>query len=93
MFYKILEKYTNLKAEHNQKQNDELKSILSIDEEVMNNFMKLFDKDVKAIHNNQELIEKDLQLLYKETDKMSNNTKIAIDHYNNFVEYLKVNFI
>lgn len=93
MINKIAEKYTQLKAEHQLLQNEENKSILHIDEEMLNNFLKLYDKDVKTIHSHQETIERDLQILYKETEKMNNNTKEAMTVYNEFVEYLKVNYL
>lgn len=89
MFYKILEKYSQIKGEHSIKQDEENKKLLAVDEEVLKNFLELYDKDVKTIHTNQEQIEKDLQFLYKETDKLANTTKSAVEIYDNFVEYLK----
>lgn len=89
MFYKILEKYSQLKSVHSLVQEDDNKKILSIDEELLKKFLELYDKDVKAIHTNQELIEKDLQFLYKEVEKLTSTTKHAVNIYDNFLEYLK----
>ena len=89
MFYKILEKYSQLKSEHNILQSEENRSLLNIDEDILRKFLALYDKDVKTIHSNQELIEKDLQFLYKETDKLCHTTKQAVNLYDNFLENLK----
>jgi hypothetical protein len=93
MFYKILEKYSRLKAEHQLVQNEESNRLLEIDNEIITKFLNLYDKDVKTIHTNQEIIKDELKLLYKETDRLVNNTKAAIDIYDNFMENLKVNKI
>jgi hypothetical protein len=87
--YKILEKYAQLKVEQNMKLDEERKNLAQMDEDLIKNFMELYDKEVKVIHSNQELIEKDLQFLYKESDKLSQNTKTAINIYDDFLEYLK----
>lgn len=89
MFYKILEKYSQLKSEHQAHQSEDANKILNIEEEVMKKFLELYDKDVKVIHSNQELIEKDLQFLNKETDKLTTTTKQAVNLYDHFLEYLK----
>jgi hypothetical protein len=87
--YKILEKYTQLKVEQNMKLDDEKRNLASLDEDLIKNFMELYDKHVKVIHTNQEHIEKDLKFLYKESDKLAQNTKTAINIYDDFLEYLK----
>jgi hypothetical protein len=89
MFYKILEKYAQLKSEHGILQSEENRSLLNIDEDILKKFMALYDKDVKTIHSNQEQIEKDLQYLYKETDKLTQTTKNAVHIYDGFLENLK----
>ena len=89
MFYKILEKYSQLKSEHNILQSEENRSMLNIDEDVLRKFLELYDKDVKTIHSNQELMEKDLQFLYKETEKMTHTTKQAVSLYDHFLENMK----
>lgn len=89
MHYQILEKYSQLKSKHNLSQEQEDKLISTYDEHVIRKFLDLYDKDVKQIHSNQEQIEKDLQCLYKESDKLANNSKEAVQVYDNFVEYLK----
>jgi hypothetical protein len=87
--FKILEKYAQIKVEQNMKLDDEKRNIAILDDELIKNFMELYDKEVKVIHSNQELIEKDLQYLYKESDKLAHNTKTAINIYDDFLEYLK----
>lgn len=89
MFNKVLEKYSQLKSEHNLLQQEDNKAILKLDEEVLIRFLELYDKDVKKIHTNQEIIDKDLQFLFKETEKLSNITKQAVTVYDGFLEYLK----
>jgi hypothetical protein len=87
--YKILEKYAQLKVEQNMKLDEDKRNLAILDEELINNFMELYDKEVKVIHSNQEQIKKDLQFLYKESDKLTQNTKSAITVYDDFLEYLK----
>jgi hypothetical protein len=89
MFYKILEKYSNLKIEHRLTQDEENKAILKIEEDVLKSVLDLYDKDVKIIHSNQEKIERDLQYLNRETDKSTQITKHAVNIYDNFLENLK----
>jgi len=89
MFYKILEKYSQLKSEHKILQLEENNYIVEIEEQLLKKFMNLYDKDVKVIHSNQELIEKDPQILYKETEKITTATKIAVSLYDEFLENLK----
>lgn len=89
MFYKILEKYSNLKFEHKLTQEEDNKSILKIEEDVLKSVLDLYDKDVKIIHSNQERIEKDLQYINRETDKFTQITKQAVNIYDNFLENLK----
>lgn len=90
MFYKILEKYSQIKTEHQITQNEENKNVLEIDNDIITKFLNLYDKDVKTIHSNQEIIKDELKLLFKESEKIVNNTKAAIDIYDNFMENLKV---
>jgi hypothetical protein len=87
--YKILEKYIQLKVDQSTKTEEENANLIQLDENIQKNFLELYDKDVKHIHNNQEQIDKDLQFLFKETDKLTSTTKIAINLYDNFLEYLK----
>lgn len=90
MFYKILEKYSQIKIDHNRKQDDENKKILEVDQNIIKNFLELYDKDIKVIHHNEELIEKDLQTLHKENEKFQIVSNQTIDLYDGFLEYLKV---
>jgi hypothetical protein len=87
--YKILEKYSQLKVEQNFRLEEDKQNLLQLEEDVLKNFLNLYDRDVKAVHYNQELIEKDIQTLYKETDKLTNTTKAAVEMYDNFLQYLK----
>lgn len=89
MFYKILEKYSNLKIEHKLTQEEDNRRILKIEEDVLKSFLDLYDRDVKIIHSNQEQIEKDLQILHRETDKFTQTTKQAVQIYDSFLENLK----
>jgi hypothetical protein len=88
--YKILEKYIHLKTDQNSKNEENTNNLLQVEEEIVKEFLNLYDKDVKTIHHNQLLIDKDLQVLYKETEKLANTTKIAVDIYDGFLDYLKV---
>ncbi len=90
MFYKILEKYSQIRIEHNSKQANENKNLIELEQEIIKNFLDLYDKDIKKIHNNEELIEKDLLTLYRENEKFQNITNQTILLYDNFMEYLKV---
>lgn len=89
MLYKILEKYSKLKTEHESQQQKENKSISEYDKEIIQNFLQLYDKDVKAIHTNEEMIEKNLQSLYHESGEFSAICKDAFNSYDNLVEYFK----
>lgn len=89
MLYKILEKYSKLKAEHDNQQQKETKSISEYDKEIIQNFLKLYDKDVKTIHTNEEIIEKNLQSLYHESSEFSAICKEAFNSYDSLVEYFK----
>jgi hypothetical protein len=89
MFYKILEKYSNLKIEHKLTQEEDNRRVLKIEEELLKSFLDLYDKDVKIIHSNQEHIDKDLQFLNRETDKFTQTTRYAVQIYDSFLENLK----
>jgi hypothetical protein len=89
MFYKILEKYSHFKIEHNTKQIQESNKIMEIEQEIIRDFLDLYDKDIKQIHQNEERIEKDLKILYKENDKFQNISNQTIEIYDNFMEFLK----
>ena len=58
MLFKILDKYSQLKKEHEIQQEKDNKIIEEHDKEIIKTFLDLYDKDVKIIHANQEKIEK-----------------------------------
>jgi hypothetical protein len=89
MFYKILEKYYNLKSKISLQKEEDQNNLLQLGEDVTKRFLDLYDQDVKVIHANQTKIVKDLEILYKETDKLSNTTKQVVETYDGFLEYLK----
>ena len=64
MFYKILEKYSHVKIDHNTKQIKESNKVMEIEQEIIRDFLDLYDKDIKQIHQNEESIEKDLKILF-----------------------------
>ena len=37
---------------------------MEIEQEIIRDFLDLYDKDIKQIHQNEESIEKDLKILY-----------------------------
>jgi len=89
MFYKILEKYSHVKIDHNTKQIKESNKVMEIEQEIIRDFLDLYDKDIKQIHQNEESIEKDLKILYKENEKFQIIFNQAVEIYDNFMEYLK----
>ncbi len=90
MFYKILEKYSHIKIDHNNKQELENNYLLELEQDVIKDFLDLYDKDIKKIHHNEELIERDLQTLHRENEKFQNISTQTIQLYDGFLEYLKV---
>ncbi len=90
MFYKILEKYSQIKIDHNSKQEFENKNLLELEQDLIKDFLDLYDKDIKKIHHNEELIERDLQTLHKENEKFQKISSQTIQLYDGFLEYLKV---
>lgn len=92
MFYKILEKYSQIKIDHNNKQDLENNYLLELEQDVIKDFLDLYDKDIKKIHQNEELIERDLQTLHRENEKFQNNSTQTILLYDGFLEYLKVEY-
>lgn len=89
MLYKILDKYSKLKGEHDAKQKKENDIIEEHDKEIIKNFLLLYDKDVKVIYANEEHIEKNLQALYEESVKFGEITKEAIKMHDQLTEYFK----
>ena len=89
MLYKILEKYSRLKNNHTLKQIEENKIIEEYDKEIIENFLNLYDKDVKKIHTNEEKIEKNLQSLYSESIEIEKTCKEAFSMYDQLLEFFK----
>ena len=89
MLYKILEKYSRLKNNHALKQIEENKIIEEYDKEIIENFLNLYDKDVKKIHTNEEKIEKNLQSLYNESIEIEKTCKEAFSMYDELLEFFK----
>ena len=89
MLYKILDKYSKLKGEHDSQQKKENSIIEEQDKEIIKNFLLLYDKDVKTIHTNEEHIEKNLQALYSESVRFGEITKEAIEMHDKLTEYFK----
>ena len=89
MLYKILEKYSRLKNNHALKQIEENKIIEEYDKEIIENFLNLYDKDVKKIHTNEEKIEKNLQSLYSESIEIEKTCKEAFSMYDQLLEFFK----
>ena len=89
MLYKILEKYSKLKANSQASFDKTRKEIENYDKEIIKNFLELYDKEVKIIHSNEERIEKNLQLLYAESLNLQKNTKEACKIYDDLLEYFK----
>ena len=89
MLYKILEKYSRLKNNHALKQIEENKIIEEYDKEIIENFLNLYDKDVKKIHTNEEKIEKNLKSLYYESVEIEKTCKEAFSMYDQLLEFFK----
>lgn len=89
MLYKILDKYSKLKSEHDSQQKKENSIIEEQDKEIIKNFLLLYDKDVKTIHTNEEHIEKNLQAMYSESVRFGEITKEAIEMHDKLTEYFK----
>lgn len=89
MLYKILDKYSKLKGEHDSQQKKENSIIEEQDKEIIKNFLLLYDKDVKTIHTNEEHIEKNLQAMYSESVRFGEITKEAIEMHDKLTEYFK----
>ena len=89
MLYKILDKYSKLKNNHEIKQNEQNRIIEEYDKEIIENFLNLYDKDVKKIHANEEEIEKNLQSLYNESIEIEKTCKEAFTMYDELLEFFK----
>ena len=89
MLYKILDKYYKLKNNHEIKQNEQNRIIEEYDKEIIENFLNLYDKDVKKIHTNEEKIEKNLQSLYNESIEIEKTCKEAFSMYDELLEFFK----
>ena len=89
MLYKILDKYSKLKGDHDSQQKKENDIIEEQDKEIIKNFVFLCDKAVKMIHTNEEHIEKNLQALYSESVRFGEITKEAIEMHDKLTEYFK----
>ncbi len=89
MLYKILDKYSKLKNNHEIKQNEQNRIIEEYDKEIIENFLNLYDKDVKKIHANEEKIEKNLQSLYNESIEIEKTCKEAFTMYDELLEFFK----
>jgi hypothetical protein len=89
MLYKILDKYSKLKNNHEIKQNEQNRIIEEYDKEIIENFLNLYDKDVKKIHTNEEKIEKNLQSLYNESIEIEKTCKEAFSMYDELLEFFK----
>ena len=89
MLYKILDKYSKLKNNHEIKQNEQNRIIEEYDKEIIENFLNLYDKDVKKIHTNEEKIEKNLQSLYSESIEIEKTCKEAFSMYDQLLEFFK----
>ena len=89
MLFKILDKYSKLKNNHEIKQNEQNRIIEEYDKEIIENFLNLYDKDVKKIHANEEKIEKNLQSLYNESIEIEKTCKEAFSMYDELLEFFK----
>ena len=89
MLFKILDKYSKLKNNHEIKQNEQNRIIEEYDKEIIENFLNLYDKDVKKIHTNEEKIEKNLQSLYNESIEIEKTCKEAFSMYDELLEFFK----
>lgn len=89
MLNKILDQYSQLKIDNGNVLNKENQNLLAQEQEVLKNFLILYDNDVKKIHANQIVIEKDLQELYTDTQKLNDICKQGLSIYDDLVEYFK----
>ena len=89
MLFKILDKYSKLKNNHEIKQNEQNRIIEEYDKEIIENFLNLYDKDVKKIHANEEKIEKNLQSLCNESIEIEKTCKEAFTMYDELLEFFK----
>ena len=89
MLFKILDKYSKLKNNHEIKQNEQNRIIEEYDKEIIENFLNLYDKDVKKIHANEEKIEKNLQSLFNESIEIEKTCKEAFTMYDELLEFFK----
>ena len=78
-----------MKNNHEIKQNEQNRIIEEYDKEIIENFLNLYDKDVKKIHANEEKIEKNLQSLYNESIEIEKTCKEAFTMYDELLEFFK----
>ena len=89
MLFKILDKYSKIKANNENRQIEQNKIIESYDKEIIKNFLELYDKDVKTIHNNEVKIDQNLQELYTISTDVEKITKDGLNMYDQLLEYFK----
>ena len=89
MLFKILDKYTKIKTNNENRQIEQNKIIESYDKEIIKNFLELYDKDVKTIHNNEVKIDQNLQELYSISSDIEKITKDGLNMYDQLLEYFK----
>ena len=89
MLFKILDKYSKIKANNENRQIEQNKIIESYDKEIIKNFLELYDKDVKTIHNNEVKIDQNLQELYSISTDVEKITKEGLNMYDQLLEYFK----
>jgi len=89
MLFKILDKYSKIKANNENRQIEQNKIIESYDKEIIKNFLELYDKDVKTIHNNEVKIDQNLQELYSISSDIEKITKDGLNMYDQLLEYFK----
>ena len=89
MLFKILDKYSKIKANNENRQIEQNKIIESYDKEIIKNFLELYDKDVKTIHNNEVKIDQNLQELYTISTDVEKITKDGVNMYDQLLDYFK----
>ena len=89
MLFKVLDKYSKITANNENRQNEQNKIIESYDKEIIKNFLELYDKDVKKIHNNEVKIDQNLQELYNISSDIEKITKDGLNMYDQLLEYFK----
>ena len=89
MLFKILDKYSKITANNENRQNEQNKIIESYDKGIIKNFLELYDKDVKTIHNNEVKIDQNLQELYTISTDVEKITKDGLNMYDQLLEYFK----